>query len=479
EREAAANAVTDEHRATAVLPRASDTRDHQKIETLPETPPQNYDTIIAGPADTFLLESSGTQHISPSATEIFPSTGATAQQRQPTDSKTKSSKPTEIIQPPAKATEMIPPAPVAKPEARPAESALDPLSTDPFGQTGQLSQSKEKEEPSKPPQRPEAKTAAASSIKPTFVPAKASEPAHVRSRTPLFIGVGVLLLLLAALGAWFLGSGKENVETPLAKANPSPAATGEPDSSSASSQFPQSSAAPEGMVFVLDGVLQVGREDGKPNEAPAHVVTLKPFFIDRTEVTNEQYQKFVGQTGRPAPPSWTGNSIPAGAEQHPVTDVTWEDATAYAQWAGKRLPTEEEWEFAARGLNIKNLYPWGEDWRDDAANVLKDKNDKRQVMPVGQFPNAASPFGALDMIGNAWEWTSSDYREYPGGTAEPPRAGYTNLKVIRGGSYDTLGKEATATLRSGWPATRKDWPKGVQPDYSKTGFRLAQDAKSQ
>ena len=208
-------------------------------------------------------------------------------------------------------------------------------------------------------------------------------------------------------------------------------------------------------------------------------MTLKAFFIDRTEVTNEQYQKFVDQTGHPAPASWTGNRVPAGAEQLPVTDVTWEDATAYAQWAGKRLPTEEEWEFAARGLNIKNLYPWGEDWRDDAANVLKDKNDKRQLMPVGQFPQGASQFGTLDMIGNAWEWTSSDYKEYRGGTPEPPRAGYANLKVIRGGSYDTLGKEATATLRSGWPATRKDWPKGVQPDYSKTGFRLAQDAKSQ
>jgi len=110
--------------------------------------------------------------------------------------------------------------------------------------------------------------------------------------------------------------------------------------------------------------------------------------------------------------------------------------------------------------------------------VKKDEKDTRQLLPVGQLPNGASLFGALDLIGNAWEWTSSDYKEYPGGKIDPPARGYSNLEVIRGGSYDTIGKDATATLRAGYPATRKNWPKGVAIDYSKTGFRLARDANN-
>jgi serine/threonine-protein kinase len=383
-----------------------------------------------------------------------------------------------VIPPPAKATELITPATGAKPEARPAESALDPLSTDPFGQTGQLGQSKEKEESLKlPVQAQVVKAAAAGAIKSTPAAVKPSEPAHAKSRTPLFIGVGLLLVLLAVLGAWFLGSGKEKVETPVAKTNPSPGATGEPGSSSASSQFPRSSslAAPEGMVYVLGGVLRIGREEGDENERPPHVITVKPFFIDRTEITNEQYQKFVA-SGHAAPPLWNGGNFPAGSENLPVTDVTWDDAVAYSGWAGKRLPSEEEWEFAARGLNDKNIYPWGEDWIENAGNVMKDKNDQRQLMAVGQFPAGASPFGALDLIGNAWEWTANDYKEYPGGKIESLE-GFSNLKVLRGGSYQSLAGKVTATARRGWPAGRGDWPKKRTPDYSQTGFRCAQDAK--
>ncbi|MCI0525585.1 MAG: formylglycine-generating enzyme family protein, partial [Acidobacteria bacterium] len=107
-----------------------------------------------------------------------------------------------------------------------------------------------------------------------------------------------------------------------------------------------------------------------------------------------------------------------------------------------------------------------------------DDNDQRQLAPVGQFQKGASPFGLLDMSGNAWEWTASEFKEYPGGKVTLP-AGYKNLKVIRGGTYDSPPKFATATLRRPHPATRGDWPKGVTPDYAKTGFRLAQDVKIQ
>ncbi|MEO6725685.1 MAG: SUMF1/EgtB/PvdO family nonheme iron enzyme, partial [Blastocatellia bacterium] len=363
ERDAAANAITDEHHGTEVMPRAADTGSHQKIET----PPRSYDTFIADAVGTELLLQSGTEHISPLATEILPAGMPTGQQK-PVKSKPEPANSTQAISPAAPLPEPIPPVTVSAPNAKPkrppaekpsaekpqAETPIDPLSTDPFGQTQGLSQQQKEKEAT------HRVTAAVSAAKTTSAPAK--------SRLPLFVGVGGLLLLLAVLGAWFLGGGKEKVETPSSSTNrPSPTSAVTP-SSSTDSQFPSPTlAAPEGMVYVIDGVLRLGREDGEENERPAHIVTIKPFFLDQTEVTNEQYQKFVA-SGHSAPPSWSTGSFPAGSEKLPVTDVTWEDATAYAEWAGKRLPTEEEWEFAARGLNIKYLYPWGEDWLDNAAN---------------------------------------------------------------------------------------------------------------
>ncbi|HKC84776.1 MAG TPA: SUMF1/EgtB/PvdO family nonheme iron enzyme, partial [Blastocatellia bacterium] len=209
-----------------------------------------------------------------------------------------------------------------------------------------------------------------------------------------------------------------------------------------------------------------------------HVVNVKPFFIDRTEVTNERYQKFIDASKYAPPPSWQGSHFPEGAGALPVTDVTWEDANAYATWMGKRLPTEEEWEFAARGPDDRRIYPWGEEWIPDASNSKSNDNDQRKLAPVGQFQKGASPFGALDMSGNAWEWTASEYKAYPGGKASAPDR-FKNLKVIRGGTYDSPPKFATATLRRPYPATRGDWPKNSTPDYTKTGFRLAQDAKKE
>src|SRR5262249_58232656 len=100
-------------------------------------------------------------------------------------------------------------------------------------------------------------------------------------------------------------------------------------------------------------------------------------------------------------------------------------------------------------------------------------------MGLGQFPKARSRFGLLDMSGNAWEWTASDFKEYPGGAQSDPPSGYKNLKVIRGGSYDSEPKFATATVRFPWPATRDDWPPGKTSDYSGTGFRLAKNAPKQ
>jgi len=228
------------------------------------------------------------------------------------------------------------------------------------------------------------------------------------------------------------------------------------------------------MVYIPGGEFRVGRDDGEESERPAHSVIVAPFFLDQHEVTNEQYAKFIEATGYLLPPSWQGKRYPAGDDKLPVTDVSWEDANEYAKWAQKRLPTEEEWELAARGTEGR-LYPWGNVWQEDVANIAKDENDKRKLAPVGAYLRGQSFYGVLDLAGNAWEWTASDYRGYQGTTLSVPE-GYNNLKVIRGGSYASTPAQATATIRRGWPGTRKDWPEGITPDYAQTGFRCAQDA---
>lgn len=226
-------------------------------------------------------------------------------------------------------------------------------------------------------------------------------------------------------------------------------------------------AAPEGMVYVPGGEFMMGRDEkdgGDEYERPAHKVPVKPFFMDQYDVTNEDYAKFVKATGHRVPSNWLNGDYAAGASHRPVTGVTWDDATAYAKWAGKRLPTEEEWEFAARGTDGR-LYPWGNDWSAGLANADGASNG---TVDVGTY-KGASPFGAYDMVGNAWQWTASKLTTYPGGSIPGQIAG-TNLRVIRGGTYASTASQATATYRRGWPATGAD-------NYNNTGFRCVEDVK--
>ena len=217
---------------------------------------------------------------------------------------------------------------------------------------------------------------------------------------------------------------------------------------------------PPGMVYVPGGDFLMGSDDAEELSRPAHFVSVRPFFIDRTEVTNAAYQKFVEATNYDPPSTWKDGALAPGEEELPVTGITWYDAAAYAAWAGKRLPTEAEWEFAARGSEGRK-YPWGNDWDSSLANV---DNTVKALHRVGE--GAPSPRGIFDMAGNAWEWTASDARAYPG-SKEFPRS-RLKLKIIRGGNWKSNQETAAATFRGFYGASG-------EKDYSSTSFRCVKD----
>lgn len=229
------------------------------------------------------------------------------------------------------------------------------------------------------------------------------------------------------------------------------------------SNRPVPSSPPE-MVYVPGGSFMMGADDGDEYERPAHRVTVKPFYIDIHEVTCAQYRRFIRETEHQVPHNWSTNNCPDGEGDLPVTGVDWFDARAYAAWANKRLPTEEEWEFAARGTDQRE-YSWGNEWRARAANA--GQSSAGRLVAVGKYPEGKSPFGAVDMIGNAWEWTASDLRPYPGAPVLDLPA---PNKIIRGGSWVHDPPEWTTTTFRGFAL-----PSGGK-DYSKIGFRCVKDA---
>lgn len=193
---------------------------------------------------------------------------------------------------------------------------------------------------------------------------------------------------------------------------------------------------PNQMVVIPAGVFTMGTNERLSDEGPQHDVFLDDFAIDQYEVTNGQYKRFIDETKWRSPSHFRNRTYPKGKVDHPVTFVTWDDASAYCKWAGKRLPTDQEWEKAARGTDVRT-YPWGNDFAIDFANtpLRWSALDKfGDTTPAGMFEQGKSPYQLYDMSGNVWEWTASWYKAYPGNKTASENYG-ERYKTLKGGSW--------------------------------------------
>ena len=172
------------------------------------------------------------------------------------------------------------------------------------------------------------------------------------------------------------------------------------------------------------------------DELPLHKVYLDAYWIDKTEVTNAAYLKCMTANVCTPPARSTYYSQAVYAE-HPILGVSWDQANAYCEWAGRRLPSEAEWEKAARGTD-KRIYPWGNE--DPTAELVNFSQNIGETTTVGSYPNGASPYGVLDMAGNVWEWTLDGYTvEFYLSSAidNPISESPINQRVLRGGNWNS------------------------------------------
>ncbi len=200
-------------------------------------------------------------------------------------------------------------------------------------------------------------------------------------------------------------------------------------------------------VSLAGGAFTMGSNAGRDNEKPEHPAEVSPFRMGRFPVTNAQYAVYAHETGKKSPQHWEDGAIPEGKAQHPVTYVSWDDATAFSVWLSERiartgaegqagLPREAEWEFAARGAEGR-AYPWGlEEPTVERANFDTEVGD---TTAVGAYPKGATPEGVHDLAGNVWEWCHDWYGDY----SEAPKRDYRDYngpergtgRVVRGGSF--------------------------------------------
>ena len=220
------------------------------------------------------------------------------------------------------------------------------------------------------------------------------------------------------------------------------------------------------MVQIPEGPFTMGSNDGDPDEAPEHQVFLKAFFIDRKEVTQEEYARFAKMTKRPMPriEVFEDDQSKLFKPEFAAMSVSWDEAAAYCKWAGKRLPTEAEWEKAGRGEG-KRKYPWGDKFVANAANVDGNEDGFKYLAPPGSFEAGRSPYGIYDVTGNVAEWVNDTYDEgyykkSPYRDPKGPDSG--DLKVVRGGSWRETEHNARLSKRFAAKHWRTDITIGIR-----------------
>jgi formylglycine-generating enzyme required for sulfatase activity len=304
----------------------------------------------------------------------------------------------------------------------------------------------------------------------------AREPSSARW---LLVSVGLVGVLVASLFALRRIDRSSHPET-LAALPPPPAPRG----------------CPEGMTRIPGGTFRMGTTDGKPEEAPVHELRVGSFCLDMTEVSTAAFQRCDTANACPHPSAqvdWGG--IPEEAREReskacsayqqtnrgrtPLNCVSWEDATKFCAWRGGRLPTEVEWEYAARGGDEERRFPWGEEAPsvrhanvcdatcigapDDAPPLFPSASDGfSRTAPTGSYPAGASRWGPLDLAGNVWEWTSSSFCHYPSHDCD------ARERAFRGGGFESRSAQSlrTTTRLYSDPTFR----------YADVGFRCAADA---
>lgn len=232
----------------------------------------------------------------------------------------------------------------------------------------------------------------------------------------------------------------------------------------------KAAVVPGEMVLIPAGEFIFGESEDKENSAyPEQKVNLPAFWIDKYEVTGKEMLDFAVETG------YTGEGAREGKDwrlfvtpekaYNPVVYVTWDDAAAYCKWRGKRLPTEQEWEKAARGTDGRK-YPWGNEWKTGLANTYEEGLGASAA--VGKYEGDVSPFGVHDMLGNVQEWTASWYKAYKGNTRSDPNFG-ERWRVVRGASTRIYGQRFPMWVRAAYlPASLYDF-----------GCRCAKDATAE
>jgi len=268
--------------------------------------------------------------------------------------------------------------------------------------------------------------------------------------------------------------------------------------------IPNASLDENPMIYFKGGSFIMGSDNGTPVEKPTHQVNVKSFRINKFSVTVKEFRRFVKATGYTTDAdrfgdsgvfnfntsSWTltlganwecplGKQAALAGDDHPVTQVSWNDAVAYATWTGKRLPTEAEWEYAARcGGTSTTKFSWGNDlikdgkymanvWQGNDQNAKQGADGFELTSPVGYY--GETPCGMTDMGGNVWNWCSDTFKPYPGSTI--PDQNNATIKVIRGGSFffDQNGENSFSTTGRA--------SNSQETSLFNTGFRCAENAE--